>query len=132
MYAPEDDRHDELALGRLVGMLAEDAEKRLGADRLTAIGAAAATEKAMRGRVRASRLDAIEQRRVRAYFAAVLRSLAFKRGRRADSRYRTRLKVVSLVEDLRSVGTPAERIREEVVSFYGEGALSLLGAADVA
>ncbi len=112
--------------------LVSDAVRVHGAEPETARIAAAATERALIGRMRTQTFGPDEVRRVRAYFGAVLRSQSFKRARRGDAHYRNRIKVATLVDDLRSVGMPAERIREEVASFFGEQGLQLLEVEAVA
>lgn len=98
----------------------------------TAREAARATRRALGPRMRSEGLGAAEVRRVNAYFMAVVRSHAFKQRRSADALYRERIKVATLVADLRSVDTPLDRIRDEVVSFFGEDALLVLEAEAVA
>lgn len=109
----------------LEGLMAE-AIKTHGIGAETARDAARATRRALGSRMRSEGLGAAETSRVRAYFMAVVRSEAFKRRRNGDAAYRARIKVATLVADLRSVGTPVDRIRDEVVSFFGEGALRML------
>ncbi|PKQ36697.1 MAG: hypothetical protein CVT59_11405 [Actinobacteria bacterium HGW-Actinobacteria-1] len=116
----------------LLTSLVRDAEITHGVASETAHGAATATRRALSGRVAARVLSPHDERRVRAYFSAVLRAHAFKKGRRADARYRAELQVASLIADLRSVGTPADRIRGEVAAFFGQAGLQMLDRGEVA
>lgn len=115
----------------VLGALVREAEHTLGVSAETALAASRATERAL-GRLHGRNLSAVEQHRVRAYFGAVVRSQAFKRGRGSDARYREAIRVASLVADLRSIDMPSDRIREEVLSFYGEAGLLLMETGQVA
>lgn len=120
------------SLGAVLAQLVEAAPRTLGISPETARAASCATERGLRGQMRAPSLSRADVRRVQAYYSAVVRSRAFKDGRRGDERYRRRIRVASLVTDLRSVGTPDERIRDEVRLFFGEDALRYLGVGAVA
>ncbi len=120
------------SLQSLLSSLVRKAELVYRVEPETARGAAVATQRALSDKVSSQSLSLSDERRISAYFSAVLRAYAFKQGRRGDARYRVQFKVASLVADLRSVGTPADRIREEVASFFGTSGLQMLDAGEVA
>jgi hypothetical protein len=91
--------------------------------------AARVTLRRLGGDYGAQPLDHEGRRRVRAYYRAVLRNAALERARPADREYRQRLKVASLVDDLRTVNASDARIRGEVEAFFGPGALAHLPGA---
>lgn len=91
--------------------------------------AAHATSRRLKGEFGARRLDCTDRRRVRAYYYAVLRNSALERSRPADRAYRERLKVASLVDDLRAANVSDAHIRREVEAFFGRGALEHLPGA---
>ncbi len=122
----------QASLDSVLSRLARDAVLRLKSDPETARVAARETRRALLGRMRSQGLSPAEEKRVQAYFAAVLRSQALRCRRRGDESYRSRLRVASLISDLRSVDTPVDRIREEVQAFFGEQGLQVLEAAEVA
>ncbi|PKQ19575.1 MAG: hypothetical protein CVT66_09325 [Actinobacteria bacterium HGW-Actinobacteria-6] len=122
----------QASLDSVLTRLVHDAVLRLSSDPETARVAARETRRALLGRMRSQGLSPAEEKRVQAYFAAVLRSQAFRCRRRGDESYRSQLRVASLISDLRSVDTPVDRIREEVQAFFGEQGLQILEAAEVA
>ncbi|TDB38480.1 MAG: hypothetical protein D9V44_05605 [Actinobacteria bacterium] len=122
----------KVTMRSLLISLADDAQAIHGVAPETARGAAAATTRALAGRVSAEGLSPSDERRIRAYYSAVLRAQAFRLRRRGDARYRGEFQVASLVADLRSVGTPADKIREEVATFFGERGLQILDRSEVA
>jgi hypothetical protein len=91
-----------------------------------------ATSRRLGGDFRGRSLSYVDRRRVRAYYLAVLRNAAFEQSLPVDQVLRERLKVASLVADLRSVGASSMHIRQEVESFYGSEALEYLVHAGVA
>ncbi|KAF0207327.1 MAG: hypothetical protein FD171_1828 [Actinobacteria bacterium] len=91
-----------------------------------------ATSRRLGADLRGRSLDYADRRRVRAYYFAVLRNAAFEQALPVDRTLRERIKIASLVADLRSVGASALRIRQEVESFYGSEALEHLVHAGVA
>lgn len=132
MHSVIDPVAPKMSMQSLLKSLVHDAENTHGVASETARGAAAATLQALSGRVSERVLGPSDERRVRAYYSAVLRAYAFRHRRRADAGYRAEFQVASLVADLRSVGTPADRIREEVAAFFGEPGLRMLDRAEVA
>jgi len=115
-----------------IAALSREAVDRCGAHPDSADRAARATLRHLRGGLGSRRLSYAERHRVRAYYLAVLRNAAFERSQPADRAYRERLKVASLVEDLRAADASEARILQEVEAFFGRGALEFLrGAAAV-
>lgn len=132
MHSVIDPVAPKTSMQSLLKSLVHEAEITHGVASETAHGAATATLRALSGRVAVKVLSPSDERRIRAYFSAVLRAHAFKKGRRADARYRAELQVASLIADLRSVGTPVDRIRAEVAAFFGESGLQMLDRGEVA
>ncbi len=119
-------------LAEHLAALSQESVERGGAHPDSAKRAARATSRRLKGEFGPHRLSYRDARRVRAYYLAVLRNAAFEHSQPVDRVYRERLKVVSLVEDLRAANAPEVHIRQEVESFFGVGALDfMLGTAAV-
>jgi len=132
MYADQTSRSKDPSLSAYLVALSRESVEQGGAHPDTAKHAARATSRRLKGELGGRTLSYRDTRRVRAYYLAVLRNVAFRRSQPADRVYRERLKVASLVQDLRAANAPEVHIRQEVESFFGQGALDFMpGAAAV-
>lgn len=132
MYDEQIINSNGLSLSAYLAALSRESIERGGAHPDSTQHAARATSRRLKGEFEGRRLSYRDTRRVRAYYLAVLRNAAFERSRPVDREYRERLKVASLVQDLRAANAPEVHIRQEVESFFGQGALDfMLGAAAV-
>lgn len=132
MYEDQTSNSNGPTLSAHLASLSRESIERGGAHPDSAQHAARATSRRLKGDLGGRRLSYRDARRVRAYYRAVLRNAAFERSQPADRVYRERVKVASLVQDLRAANAPEVHIRQEVESFFGQGALDfMLGAAAV-
>jgi len=126
MYESQKSAKSEPTLSAHVMALSREAVERGGAHPDSAERAAQATSQRLKGEFGVRRLVYSDRRRVRAYFYTVLRNVVFERSRPGDRSYRERLKVASLIEDLRAMDASDAHIRQEVEAFFGSNALEFL------
>ena len=126
MYEVQIPTNYRTTLSAYLAALSSESIERGGAHPESAERAAHATSRRLKGEFGTRRLSYADTRRIRAYYLAVIRNAAFERPQPVDRVYRERLKVVSLVEDLRAASAPEAHIRQEVEAFFGQGALDFM------
>lgn len=129
MYENQASSSNGPSLSAYLVSLSRESVEQSGVHPDSAQHAARATSRRLKGEFGGRRLSCRDTRRVRAYFLAVLRNAAFERSRPTDHMYRERIKVASLVQDLRAANAPEVHIRQEVEAFFGQGAFDLMPAA---